>query len=117
MEYFKINDIDFSMYVNSFEVVKRFIYKPIENAKGDLIIQQKNVKFTLNVGIIPLDTVAMINLQTALNSMVVYISFLDPATNESKRIRCMIDNTSVSYYTIRAGNTKFKAFSLQFTEL
>ena len=117
MEYFKINNVDFSKYVNSFEVTKNHIYKSQINAAGNTIVKQVNVKRILNVGIIPLDAATMIALQNAIDSLTASISFINPDTGTLETIKCMIPSQSVSYYTIRAGKTQFKAFSLQFTEL
>lgn len=118
MTYFKINDIDFSMYVNSLSITKNHIYKSQVNAAGNTIVKKVNVKRIINVGIIPLDAAAMKNLQTAIDNMVASISFQNPETAALETISCMIPTNSVDYYTIRGiNNTSFKAFSLQFTEL
>lgn len=117
MEYFKINDVDFSMYVNALNITKNHIYKSQINAAGNTIVKYVNSKRIINVGIIPLDSESMIALQAALESMTVSISFMNPETGALETANCMISTQSVDYYTIRVGNTKFKAFTLQFTEL
>lgn len=117
MEYFKINDVDFSMYVNSLTVTKNQIYKSQINAAGNTIVKHINTKRALVVGIIPLDAAAMKALQAALKKMTASISFMNPDTNAIETISCMIATQTVDYYTVRAGNTSFKAFTLQFSEL
>lgn len=117
MEYFKINNIDFSMYVNSLKVTKSHIYKDQTNAAGNTIVKYINTKRVVNVGIIPLDAVTMRQLQTAINNLTVSISFLNPDTGTLETMSCMIPTNAVEYYTVRAGKTSFKAFLLQFTEL
>ncbi len=117
MAYFKINDIDFSMYVSSLSVTKNHIYKSQVNAAGNTIVKKVNSKRVVNVGIIPVDSAAMISLQAAITNMTVSISFLNPETGVIETISCMIPTNSVDYYTVHAGNAKFKAFSLQFSEL
>lgn len=117
MAYFKINNIDFSMYVNTLDITKNQIYKSQINAAGNTIVKYVNTKRIINVGIIPLDSVAMITLQNAIANLTASISFMNPDTGMLETVNCMIPTQSVSYYTIRAGNTSFKAFTLQFSEL
>ena len=118
MTYFKINDIDFSMYVNSLSITKNHIYKSQVNAAGNTIVKKVNVKRTVNVGIIPLSPAVMKSLQAAIANLTASVSFQNPDTGALETISCMIPTNSVDYYTIQgANNTKFKAFRLQFTEL
>lgn len=118
MAYFKINDVDFSMYVNALKITKNHVYKSQTNAAGNTIVKYVNTKRIVNVGIIPLDATAMKNLQTAIANLTVTISFQNPDTKALETISCMIPTHAVEYYTIQgANNTSFKAFQLQFTEL
>ena len=117
MSYFKINGTDFSMYVNNLSITKNHIYKAQINAAGNTIVKYINTKRAINVGIIPLDSATMITLQNAIDNMTASISFLNPDTGELETVTCMIPTQSVDYYTVRVGNTKFKAFTLQFEEL
>ena len=118
MTYFKINDIDFSMYVNSLSVTKNHIYKSQVNAAGNTIVKKVNTKRVINVGIIPLNATVMKDLQAAIDNMTASISFQNPETAALETISCMIPTNSVDYYTIRGiNNTTFKAFTLQFEEL
>ena len=118
MAYFKINDTDFSMYVNSLKITTKHIYKSATNASGNTVVQYTNTKRVIDVGIIPLDDEAMRSIQGAINSFKVSISYRDPQTGELvEDISCIIPTTGVEYYTIQAGKVKFKQFSLKIEEL
>ena len=54
MAYFKINDIDFSDYVNELKINKSANYNVQTNAAGDSVVDYINKKRTIEVGIIPL---------------------------------------------------------------
>ena len=118
MSYFKINDNDYSMYVNKLKVAKEHIYKGMTNAAGNTIVKYVNTKRIIEVGIIPLNSDIMQNLQTDINQFKVNISYLEPETNTLvENVACIIPQNSVDYYTIQVGNVKFKAFTLNFKEL
>lgn len=118
MPYLKINDIDFSMYVNSLAINKNATYTAQVNANGDTVADYINSKRQIDVGIIPLNEVAMKKLQEAIDKFNVTLSFLNPITNElEENINCIIPSNAVSYYTIQANKVLFNAFSLSFTEL
>lgn len=118
MAYFKINDVDFSMYVNKLKVAREHIYKGMTNASGNTLVKYVNTKRIIEVGIIPLDDIAMQDLQTAINEFKVTISYRDPLTNDLEEdVQCIIPTNSVDYYTIQANNVLFQAFTLQIKEL
>lgn len=118
MAYFKINNIDFSMYVNKLQVGTENFYKSMTNAAGNTLVKYVNSKRTLEVGIIPLDSTAMKNLLTEVDKFNVSISYRDPKTNALvENIDCIIPSHLIDYYTIQAGNVSYKAFSLQIKEL
>lgn len=118
MAYFKINDIDFSMCVNKLEIEKQANYTTQTNAAGNSVVDIINYKRTITVGIIPLDAEDMKLLQTVLQDFDVYVSFLNPETNEIEEdVLCILPSSAVSYYTIQAGKVLFNAFTLTFTEL
>lgn len=118
MTYFKINNTDYSMYINKLKVAVEHIYKGRTNASGNTIVKYVNSKRIIEVGIIPLDENVMANLQAAINQFTVTISCLNPETKQlEENVKCMIANQSVEYYTIQDSHTQFKAFSLTFTEL
>jgi hypothetical protein len=118
MAYFKINNIDFSMYVNKLKVAKEHIYKGMTNAAGNTLVKYVNTKRIIEVGIIPLDADAMKALQTEIDKFNVNITYLEPKTNTLvENVACIIPQSSVEYYTVQAANTSFKAFALEFKEL
>lgn len=118
MAYFKLNGVDFSMYVNKLKIGYEHIYKGQTNATGNTLVKYINTKRIIEVGIIPLDSEAMKNLQAIINTFKVNVSFLDAETGTLvENVPCIIPHNSVDYYTIQVGNTKFKAFSLEFKEL
>lgn len=118
MTYFKIEGTDYSMYVNKLKVAREHNYKAQTNASGNTVVKYINSKRVIDVGIIPLDNATMASLQKDINKFKVNISYLDPETNTLvENISCIIPKNAVDYYTVQAGNTKFKAFSLQIQEL
>ena len=60
MDYFVIDDIDYSKYINSLKVNTKTVYNAQTNAAGDTVADYINSKRTIEVGIIPLDKEAMI---------------------------------------------------------
>lgn len=118
MSYFKINNIDFSMYVNDLKISTSVNYNSQTNAAGNTVVDYINKKRSIEVGIIPLDAVAMKDLQAAIDNFNVSISFMNPKTNTiENNVNCIIPNNDVSYYTIQADKVTFDAFTLTFTEL
>lgn len=118
MAYFKINDTDFSMYVNELKVNNNVNYNAQTNAAGDTVVDYVNKKRTIEVGIIPLTSESMSNLQAAIDAFNVSISFLNPVTKELEEgVNCIIPASSVEYQTIQANKVMYKAFALQFIEL
>lgn len=118
MAYFKINDIDFSKYVNSLKINKANVYNAQTNAAGDTVVDYINSKRTIEVGIIPLDAEAMAELQLAIDNFNVSISFRNPKTNVLEEgVNCIIPANGVEYYTIQANKVMYNTFTLTFTEL
>lgn len=118
MAYFKINDTDYSAYVNELKVNKEAHYNSQTNAAGDTVVDYINSKREIEVGIIPLDDAAMAKLQADIDAFNVSISFLNPRTKALENgVNCIIPSNNVEYYTIRANKTSFKAFTLKFIEL
>lgn len=118
MSYFKIGDIDFSMYVNELNIDKEANYNAQTNAAGNTVVDYINSKRTIEVGIIPLDSAAMVALQAAIDAFNVSISFLNPVTGLlEENVNCIIPESGVEYYTIQADKVLFNAFSLEFIEL
>ena len=118
MEYLKINDIDFSIYVNELKVSKSAHYNAQTNASGNTVVDYINKKHTIEVGFIPLDGAEMLALQQVIDTFNVSLSFRNPLTNEiTENINCIIPESNVEYYTIQVGKVMYKAFTLTFTEL
>lgn len=117
MNYFKINDIDFSHYVNKLEVKTVHNHKQQTNALGDINAKYINTKKVIDVGIIPLDAESNAALLAQINKFKVSVSFLNPETRELETIDCIIPDNTVDYYTIRADKVSLKAYSLSFTQI
>lgn len=121
MAYFKINDKDYSMYVNKLLVDVKHKYTARENASGNLMVKYITKKHNVQVGIIPLDADALKSLTTELgqggDKFTKRITFLDPETNTLKTINCIIPIHSIEYYTVRADKVMTKAFSFTCEEL
>lgn len=118
MAYLKIDNVDFSMYVNELKVNNTHKYNAQENAAGDTVVDYINKKRTITVGIIPLNSAAMANLQSAIDKFNVSISYRDPQTNELETgVNCIIPTSEVEYYTIQANKVLYNAFTLTFIEL
>ena len=118
MAYFKINNIDYSMYVNKLNISDDVEYNAQTNAAGDTVVDYINRKRTIEVGIIPLDSVSTKKLLTAIKSFTVSISFINPVSNTlEENVACIIPSNSISYYTIRADKTMVNGFTLKFIEL
>ena len=118
MAYFKINDVDYSLYVNELNVDENANYTAQTNAAGNTVVDLINKKRTVEVGIIPLDDAAMKSLMAAIDGFNVSITFRNPKTGALEEgVNCIIPSSGVKYYTIQANKVMYKAFSLKFTEL
>lgn len=118
MAYFKINDIDFSMFVNSLKVNSVVNYTSQTNASGNSVVDYINTKREIEVGIIPLNPEANKQLLEAINSFNVSISFLNPTTGVLEdNVNCIIPKNGVEYYTIQADKVMLKAFTINCIEL
>jgi hypothetical protein len=118
MNYFKIGDTDYSMYVNKLKVNKESRYNSQTNAAGNTVVDYINAKRTIEVGIVPLDSAAMIALQKDIDAFNVSISFRNPITGAlEENVNCIIPSNSVEYYTIQINKVMFNAFTLNIIEL
>ena len=117
MAYLKLNDIDFSMYVNELSVDKIANYNAQTNAAGNTVVDYINHKRVIKVGIIPLTQEAMAQLQAVIAGFTVTVTFLNPDTKALDTAYCIIPESAVNYYTIQANKVLFDAFSLEFQEL
>lgn len=106
------------MYVNQLKVNKAAHYNAQTNAAGNTVVDYINSKRTIEVGIIPLDKVAMMELMAAVDTFNVSITFLNPNTGMLEEgVNCIIPSSNIEYYTIQINNVMFKALSLQIIEL
>lgn len=118
MSYFKIDNNDYSIYVSSLKVNKTTNYNSQTNAAGNTVVDYINSKRTIEVGIIPLDTSAMADLQAAIDAFNVSLSFRNPKTEElEENVNCIIPDNNIEYYTIQDNKVMYKAFTLTFIEL
>lgn len=118
MSYFKINNVDYSQYVNQLKVNKEANYNAQVNAAGNTVVDYINAKRVIEVGIIPLDGATMLALQQAIDSFNVSISFQNPLTNTlEENVNCIIPTNEVEFYTIQAGKVLYNAINLSFIEL
>lgn len=117
MAYFKINNVDYSQYVNKLSIQTNHIYNARTNASGNTSVKKINSKKIINVGIIPLDAAVNAALVKALNGFQMTVEFLDPETNTLKTANCIIPKNNIEYYTIRADKVLTKAYTLTFEEL
>lgn len=118
MAYFMINGIDYSKYVNKLNIANEANYTAQTNAAGNTVVDYINSKRKIQVGIIPVESAAMVSLQNAIRGFSVSITFLNPVTNAlEENLACIIPSNNVDYYTIQTGKTSFNAFNLEFLEL
>lgn len=118
MAYFKINDIDYSAYVNELKVTKNVNYNAQTNAAGNTVVDYINKKRIIEVGIIPLDDTKMSNIIAEIDKFNVTVSYRDPQTNALvEGVNAIIPSSGVEYYTIQNGKVMYKALTLTFTEL
>lgn len=117
MSYFKINNNDYSMYVNELKVIANTTYRAQTNAAGDTVVDNQKAKRSIEVGIIPLSDTIMKQIMEDVEGFQVEISFLNPNTAAIETVLCIIPASEIEYYTIRADKVQFKAFNLKFTEL
>ena len=117
MEYFKINNIDFSHCVSELKINTSNSYNAQTNAAGNTVVDYINSKRVIEVGIIPLNPGDMMRIQNELKKFNVTVSFMNTTSSSLEEINCIIPNNNIEYYTIRVDKMLYKAFSLSFIEL
>lgn len=119
MAYFKIEDMDYSMFVSSLKISKNRTYVAETNAAGDTVVDYINAKRTIEVSIIALeDCDGIKTLLSDIDKFQVTLSYRDPKTGVLEEgVVCIIPSNAIEYYTIQANNVRFKTFTLKFTEL
>lgn len=118
MAYFKINETDYSHYVNSLEIDNKVNYTAQTNAAGDSVVDYVNKKRIFKVGIIPLTSEQIQPLLVDLDKFSVSITYREPRTGALvSGVLCIVPTFNPEYYTIQNNKVLFKEFSLTFTEL
>lgn len=117
MTYFKINNVDFSQYVNKLNIQTNHVYNARTNAAGDKKVKLINTKHIIAVGIIPLSEESNAELMTLLNQFQMTISYRDPETKALVEADCILPKNNIEYYTIQADKVVTKAYTLTFEEL
>ena len=118
MAYLKINEVDFSKYVNELKVSQQANYNAQTNAAGDTVVDFIYKKYSIEVGFIPLNDEQMAELQAVIDDFALNISFRNPANNALiEGVHWILPETEIEYYTIQVGKVMYKAFTLTFTQL
>ena len=118
MAYLKIDNQDFSTFVNELKVNRKNNYNAQTNAAGDTVVEYINNKREITVGIIPLESADMASLLAAIDAFKVNLSFRNPQTNElEENVSCIIPESAIEYYTIQVNKVMYNALSLTFVEL
>ena len=115
----KVNSNGYSEYVNRLVVTRQHNTTARESATGMLIVKRKSTVRILEVGIIPLDSAAMVRFMNDINKPNCKVSFLDSLTNTMvENMPCLISANTVEYYTINAANgVKFHPFTIDIQEV
>lgn len=118
MAYLKIDNVDYSHCVNALNINKTAVYNSQTNAAGNSVVDYINSKRQIEVGIIPLDSEAMKQLQTSIDAFNVSLSFRNPKTGVLEEdVSCIIPENAIQYYTIQVDKVLFNAMTLTFIEL
>ena len=117
MAYLKVNDVDFSQYVNKLTIQTTHVYNARTNASGDKKVKYVNSKKIVTVGIIALNDEVNSNLMKVFNTFQMDVEVRDPETKALIKLDCILPKHAVEYYTIQADNVKTKAYTLTFEEL
>lgn len=117
MEYFKINGIDFSNYVNELKVNKVTNHTAQTNAAGNTVVDKINTKYIVTVGFIYMNETEMTELVTELDWFTITVFFKCPKTGVVKQIKTIVPEYEVEYYTIQDNKILYKPLTLEFVEL
>lgn len=112
-----INGKDYSSICNELKVNREVNYNSQMNAAGNTVVEYINAKRIIEVGIIPLDDVAMISLLSEIEKFNVSLSFRNPRTNQLETINAIIPGNGVEYYTIQANRVLYEAMTFEAVEL
>lgn len=119
MQYFKINDQDFSSLVNSLKIGYETLVSDNSgrNANGDTVIDVINLKHKVYVGLRYTTQEEMEAFLGAINDYVVSCSYLDPKTNAIKTITAYTGTPEPEFLTIQDGKILYKPMTINFIEL
>ena len=119
MEYFKINNVDYSNIVSGLKVGYQTLVsdKSGRNAAGDTIIDIINRKIKLYVSIRHTTGEEMNSFLNAIKDYEVNVSYLDPKTKALKTIKAYTGTPEPEYYTIQPTLTIYKPMDLNFIEM
>lgn len=117
MAYFKIGNTDFSHLVRSMNITKEHNYNAQTNAAGNTVVDYINTKRTIEVGFIYMNNSDMSELQAAVDSFAVSITYREPKTNALEVANCIAPKIEADYYTIQSGRVLYNEFAVEFTEL
>lgn len=119
MNYFKINNQDFSSLVSSMKVGYETLVADGSgrNANGDTVIDVINKKCKVYIGLRHTTESEMRSFLAAIEGYVVNVSFLNPKTNSIKTITAYTGTPEPDYYTIQDDRILYKPLSLNFIEL
>ena len=116
--YLMINNHDYSAITSGFKINNNFTHNVQQNAVGDMVVDVINEKKEFEITIIPLNSTQMQSLLTDIGNFNIKLRYLSPYNNSlTLDIDCIVPQASIEYYTIRQGNTSFKAFTFKAIEL
>lgn len=119
MEYFSINDRDFSRFVASMKVDMETLLSDNSgrNAAGDNVVDIVNHKDKIECSFIPMTASEMADFMTTIEDYVIDIGFLDPRTDSIKHIIAYHGTPTPEFYRIIDGKILYKAMNLNFIEM
>lgn len=117
LAYLMINGNDYSGICNELKVNREVNYNSQMNAAGNTVVEYINAKRIVEVGIIPLDDVAMLSLLADIENFNVSLSFRNPRTNDMETINAIVPSSNIEYYTIQVNKVLYEAMTIQFIEL
>lgn len=119
MQYFKINNQDFSSLVNSLKPGFETLVSENSgrNANGDTVIDVVNKKIKLYVGLCYTTEDEMQSFLNAIENYVVDVTFRNPKTKALTTITAYTGTPEPEYFTIQDGKVLCKPMTLNFIEL
>lgn len=118
MNYFKINNVDFSDYISGLKIGFETLVsdKSGRNANGDTVIDIINRKIKVYVTLRHTTSNEMQTFLNAISGYIVEVSFLNPKTKALTKIKAYTGTPEPEYYTI-SDKTIYKPLTINFIEL